>query len=148
MGRNGDNTSASDSFVTALNSPSPSSDAHNDTEDILFSDSNDDLSLYGDTNMTSDNEDEQADNEEDAGVVDRITANSNKYAKERMGVYKKFGGQKWTNITVQEMVRFYGILLRISIESHHLGGYKVYFNPMTRISIDPRYIQKVKKNGG
>eukprot|EP00957_Ditylum_brightwellii_P149030 11347366-Ditylum_brightwellii.AAC.1 len=44
MARNRDNASASDSFVIALNSPPPYSDVHNGTEDILFSDSNDDLS--------------------------------------------------------------------------------------------------------
>ena len=32
-------------------------------------------------------------------------------------------------ITVQEMVRFYGVMLCMSIEPHHLGGYEGYFKP-------------------
>eukprot|EP00957_Ditylum_brightwellii_P079730 6061761-Ditylum_brightwellii.AAC.1 len=65
-----------------------------------------------------------------------------------MGLYKKCGGQKWRNITMQEMVRFYGILLCMSIEPRHLGGYKAYFNPRTKINIAPGYIQEFKTYGG
>ena len=38
------------------------------------------------------------------------------------------GGSKCKNITVQEMVRFYGVMLCTSIELHHLGVYEVILN--------------------
>eukprot|EP00957_Ditylum_brightwellii_P142937 10890820-Ditylum_brightwellii.AAC.1 len=74
MGRYGDNTSASESFVTALNSLPPNSDARNDTEYILFSDSNDDLSsgvTYVPSEQSETNEDEpseQSETNEDVSV--------------------------------------------------------------------------------
>eukprot|EP00957_Ditylum_brightwellii_P129169 9852152-Ditylum_brightwellii.AAC.1 len=65
-----------------------------------------------------------------------------------MGPYCKFGGQKYKNITVEEMVRFYGILLRMSIEPRHLGGYQAYFKSTTRIDLAPRYVQEFNTYGG
>eukprot|EP00957_Ditylum_brightwellii_P082634 6283048-Ditylum_brightwellii.AAC.1 len=44
VARNGDSSNASDSFVMALSSPVPNSAVCNDTEDVLCSNSNDDLS--------------------------------------------------------------------------------------------------------
>ena len=36
-------------------------------------------------------------------------------------------GNKWTNITVGEIIRFFGIRMRISIEPRYMGGYPPYF---------------------
>ena len=46
-----------------------------------------------------------------------------------------FLGHKWTNITTGEMVRFFGILLRISMEPRKMGGYASYFvsNPCVSV---------------
>ena len=45
-----------------------------------------------------------------------ITAKSNKYVCSKLSGYNKFGGMKWTNISLKEMFQFYGIILRMSIE--------------------------------
>ena len=45
----------------------------------------------------------------------------------------KFGEIKWENITVQEMVLFYEVMLRMSIEPRHIGGYEVYFKPTSYV---------------
>ena len=59
----------------------------------------------------------------------RIIAQSNKYA--RNDVYSRNStlclGRKWENIHVSEMIRFLGILLRISLEPRKMGGYSSYF---------------------
>ena len=44
-----------------------------------------------------------------------------------------FGGIKWKNITVQEMFRLYGVMLRMSIDTCHLGGYEGYFKPASYV---------------
>eukprot|EP00957_Ditylum_brightwellii_P155351 11825669-Ditylum_brightwellii.AAC.1 len=46
------------------------------------------------------------------------------------------------------MVRFYGILLRMSIEPCHLGGYQAYFKPTTRIDLASGYVQEFNSYGG
>eukprot|EP00957_Ditylum_brightwellii_P066903 5077777-Ditylum_brightwellii.AAC.1 len=79
-----------------------------------------DNAFNGETNMANDEGDEQAGDEAGAvipdipdhyndlkglndGVEHKITANSNKYAWEHMRLYKKFGGQRWKSVTVEEM---------------------------------------------
>ena len=67
----------------------------------------------------------------------RLASQSNKYA--RTDINKRsstmYIGHKWTNITPNEMIRFFGILLKISCESRKMGGYASYFteNPMVRV---------------
>ena len=60
----------------------------------------------------------------DQDFFKRLTANSIKYARARMAEKSTtlFIGRKWTNITWGEMVRFFGILLRISMEPRRMGG--------------------------
>ena len=48
-----------------------------------------------------------------------VTTNSNKYGEDHIK-NGKFGGTKWRNITVQEMLHFYGVMLWISIEPRNL----------------------------
>ena len=54
----------------------------------------------------------------------RITSESNKYARNEMKKRNStlFIGHKWKNITVAEMIRFFGIMLRISMEPRKMGG--------------------------
>eukprot|EP00957_Ditylum_brightwellii_P022555 1701683-Ditylum_brightwellii.AAC.1 len=57
-------------------------------------------SFVGDTNMSRNEEDDNNSDEVGAGVMDEwIIAHSNTYAREHMGLYGKFGYQKWKNIT-------------------------------------------------
>jgi hypothetical protein len=60
----------------------------------------------------------------------RLTANSNKHARRHcnfMNSVPYFAGSEWKPITVQEMIRAHGIMLRISCEPRALGGYHSYF---------------------
>ena len=46
-----------------------------------------------------------------------ITANSNQYAWKHMNQSTfNFGGSKWCNIQLDEMVHFFGIVLKMSID--------------------------------
>ena len=36
-------------------------------------------------------------------------------------------GHEWKNIETGEMIRFFGIMLRISLEPRKMGGYTSYF---------------------
>ena len=63
----------------------------------------------------------------------RLTANANQYARANL-VNDKFGGYKWRNITLTEMVNFKGVILKMSVDDRNLGGYKSYFEqPMSVI---------------
>ena len=55
----------------------------------------------------------------------RITANSNEYANAWQNTENNyvFGGVIWCNISVQEMIRFHGEILQMSIKNRELGGY-------------------------
>ena len=44
-----------------------------------------------------------------------------------------FGGMKWTNITVQEIIHFYGVMIQIYIDPWNLGGYTPYFESISII---------------
>ena len=49
----------------------------------------------------------------------RVTTNSNKYGQDHLKNVK-FGGTKWINITVQDIINLYGVMLWISIEPRNL----------------------------
>ena len=51
----------------------------------------------------------------------RITANSNEYARMHMNNDGQYAGSNWTNVTVEETVRFLGIILKTSINNRKLG---------------------------
>eukprot|EP00957_Ditylum_brightwellii_P197208 15024831-Ditylum_brightwellii.AAC.1 len=59
----------------------------------------------------------------DQDFFKRLTAKSNKYAHARMAEKSTtlFIGWEWTNSTWGEIVCFFGILLRISMESRRMG---------------------------
>ena len=69
---------------------------------------------------------------------ERLTAQSNKYARNNMKSRSStlYIGHKWTNIRAGEMIRFFGIMLRISLEPRKVGGYSTYFmdNPNIQLS--------------
>ena len=65
----------------------------------------------------------------DSHFFQRLVSQSNKIARRRMAKRNStlFLGHKWTNITVGEMIRFFGILLWISLEPRKMAGYESYF---------------------
>ena len=59
-----------------------------------------------------------------------------------------FGGIIWKNITVQEMVRFYGVMIRMIIDPCHLGGYEGYFTSTLYVRVGCGYNVKLVEYGG
>ena len=74
-------------------------------------------------------------------LFQRLTSQSNKYARMQMKERNSllFIGHKWKNITVPEMIRFFGIMLRISLEPRKMGGYCSYFTENPVITIGDGY---------
>ena len=72
---------------------------------------------------------------------ERLAAQSNKYARNNMKVRNStlFIGHKWENIRAGEMIRFFGIMLRISLEPRKMGGYCTYFADNTTLHLDSNY---------
>lgn len=74
----------------------------------------------------------------DRDFFKRLATQSNKYARANMHARSSsmFLGHKWANITTGEMVRFFGIMLRISMEPRKMGGYTSYFqeNPVVSLA--------------
>ena len=50
-----------------------------------------------------------------------------------------FVGRPWQNITVQEMIRFHGVVLKMSIDDRKLGGYEAYFVDNMQINLGRAY---------
>ena len=67
----------------------------------------------------------------DYEAVARLARHSNEYfdsyIKPDLGPNKRYHGIKWVPITVQEMYRFLGLLLHMSLNKIDGGGYKAYF---------------------
>ena len=73
----------------------------------------------------------------------RLTTNSNAYAQTRI-TNGKFGGSEWVLISIGEMMRFHGILLRMSIDGRKIGGYETYFSESkSYIQVLPNYVTKL-----
>ena len=72
---------------------------------------------------------------------DRLTTQSNKFARNQMKerCSNKFIGHKWQNIRVEEMIRFFGIMLQISLEPRKMGGYPSYFTDQSSLGIGTNY---------
>ena len=77
----------------------------------------------------------------DRGFFVRLCGESNKYARRIMKERNTtlFLGHKWSNISVEEMVHFFGILLRISLEPRKMGGYTSYFQNSHSITLASGY---------
>ena len=69
----------------------------------------------------------------------RVNKNSNKYGQDHLK-NRKFGGMKWINITVPDMLHFYVVMLQVSIEPRHLGVYTSYFGSISIISFGQGYM--------
>ena len=69
-------------------------------------------------------------------LIKKITANSNAYV-DRIKVGNRFAGTLWTPITVQEMFRALGIILKMSIDCRQLGGIQSYFSPPRELLSGP-----------
>jgi hypothetical protein len=71
----------------------------------------------------------------------RLASQSNKFARKNMMERNStlYLGHKWKNITVPEMVRFFGIMLRISLEPRKMGGYSLYFTDSPTVHIGDGY---------
>eukprot|EP00957_Ditylum_brightwellii_P075026 5701635-Ditylum_brightwellii.AAC.1 len=46
------------------------------------------------------------------------------------------------------MFQFYGIILRMSIEPQHLGGYEAHFQPTTKLRYGPGCVAELKNYSG
>ena len=68
----------------------------------------------------------------------RLTCNSNQYGRTHQ-VNGKFGGYTWVNITVEEMIRFHGMILKMSVDDRNLGGYGAYFNEIHQVNTGTDY---------
>ena len=71
----------------------------------------------------------------------RLCSESNKYARMVMKERNTslFLGHKWSNISVTEMIHFFGILLRVSIEPRKMGGYATYFTEDHNVTLSTGY---------
>ena len=83
----------------------------------------------------------------DRSFFKRLATQSNKYARTAMirDNTNLFIGRKWSNITTGEMVRFFGIMLQISMEPRKMGGYATYFQDNVYMDMGGGY--KVKLRG-
>jgi MATE family multidrug resistance protein len=85
-------------------------------------------------------------------MVKRLTVQSNLYAEEVLKpqyVGGRVEGSPWKKITVAEMYRFLGLMLKISISPLNLGGYEAYFsNKFRTVTYDGIYKMDIDVNVG
>lgn len=62
-----------------------------------------------------------------------MDSNSNKYVRNALDNLNWFGGSKWKNISLQEIILFHGILLKMNLDYCHIGSYDLYFNSLEEI---------------
>jgi hypothetical protein len=55
-----------------------------------------------------------------------------------------FSGSDWKHISVEEMVNFLGIVLKISVDNKELGGYKSYFTQYLSVILSRTYYVELK----
>ncbi len=51
----------------------------------------------------------------------------------------KFGGSPWSNISVQEMIQFHGMVLKMSVDHRELGGYASYISDPFSVNLSRSY---------
>ena len=79
----------------------------------------------------------------DKNYFARLTNHSNAYAEERKKG-SSFAGSTWSRISCGEMIRFHGILLRMSIDGRKVGGYETYFSQSkSYVQVTDRYVRKL-----
>ncbi len=84
----------------------------------------------------------------DQDLISNLTFNSNQYARGKLTTTGNFGGSVWKNILVKEMYRFLGILLKMSLVSGDVEGYKSLWYPPSHINISLTCQIKVKDYPG
>ena len=63
-----------------------------------------------------------------------------------MTVDGKFAGRPWRNISLEEMVWFHGVILKMSIDNRSLGGYESYFETNMQVDLGLDYMVMLKNN--
>ena len=79
----------------------------------------------------------------DINLIKRITFNSNAHARNKLK-HGNFAGYKWSDITATEMIRFFGIMLKISILDLNMGGYDAYWKKDLTVQVAPKYSVKIE----
>ena len=72
-------------------------------------------------------------------IFKRFATNSNSYAWTHQKADKTFVGYAWNNIITEEMIRFNGMVLKMSIDDRKLGGYEAYFKEEIPVSLGEGY---------
>ena len=75
-------------------------------------------------------------------LIKCITANSNAYA-DRKKRNNHFAGSVWSPISVEEMYHALGIILKMSIHNHQIGGWASYFHPPSKMKYGPGQCTKI-----
>jgi hypothetical protein len=63
-----------------------------------------------------------------------LTANSNEYGRQHMNDSGCFGGFSCSSIIVQEIIQFFGMVMKISVDNRQLGGFISYY--MEQIAVN------------
>ena len=71
----------------------------------------------------------------------RLTSQLNKFLKKTLSSNSTsmFLGHRWKKISTGEMVRFFRISLRISMEPRNMGGYASYFQENSIMNLSSGY---------
>ena len=75
----------------------------------------------------------------DYNFFKRLAANSNQFARNKLDQRHRYCGFPWKNITTEEMYRFFGVLLKMSIDNRKMGGYKAYFKAKPTVYLTNDY---------
>ena len=78
----------------------------------------------------------------------RITANSNEYAVQNLLETGTLAGYRWCRITLAEIVKFCGVILKMSINDRKLGDYEAYFQDNIEVHLGPTYTALVEDFSG
>ncbi len=84
----------------------------------------------------------------DRDLISNLTFNSNQYARGKLTPTGNFGRMVWVNILVKEMYRFLQSLLKMSLVSGDVEGYKSLWYPPSHINISPTCQIEVKDYPG
>ena len=72
-----------------------------------------------------------------------LTSSSNEYARRHINFSGEFGGSPWTNIMVEEMIRFLGCILKMSVDDCQLGGYCSYFTEYQHVEGNTQFYYNI-----
>ena len=78
--------------------------------------------------------------------VARLAASSNDYAKKVLSIddrNKRVHGKPFANISTEEMYRFLGVMLQISLSPRDSGGYPAYFRKTNKTILDTEILDTI-----